>query len=254
MAHIKAMEYRVIGDIHGRRVWKKLVDDNSLCIFVGDYFDPYDDISFEDCLANMKEILQYKTLHPQTKLLLGNHDTHYLCGNKERCSRYMTGHAKEIERLFRENINAFEGVVCSPDNCVLVSHAGVSFQWADRWLKGKELQPKVLSARINQLFWKGFGTDNWEGFDSFSLVNNRIGADWAGSSDNASPLWIRIPNLYRTNSENGYSYPQIVGHTRVLSEPDQFIVGNFGFADCLGNLTAYITGDELGNLKAITVK
>lgn len=248
----KDMEYRVIGDIHGRDVWKKLVDPQSQCIFVGDYFDPYEEIPFEECLSNMREILQYKKEHPQTVLLLGNHDTHYLCGGMERCTRYMTPHAKKIEQLFRENIESFEGVVYSPDNKVLVSHAGISLSWAKRWLKDCYAPPTSLAKEINELFWKGYGTDNWEGFDSFSLFNNRTGVDRSGSSDNASPLWIRIPNLVSQNVQNGYRIPQIVGHTRVT--PDSIIVENFGFADCLHRLAAYITGNELGELKVVVVE
>lgn len=245
------IKYRVIGDIHGRDVWKKLVDPGSLCVFVGDYFDPYDDIPFEKCMANMREILHYKKEHPQTMLLLGNHDTHYLCGGKERCTRFMADHAEEIERLFRENIGAFEGVACSPDTNVLVSHAGVSLDWAKRWLKDYLAPPAFLSKEINELFWKGYGTDNWEGFDSFSLANNRTGFDCSGGSDNASPLWIRRSNLILRNFDVRYHMPQIVGHTRVNQECLTF--ENFGFADCLGSLTAYITGDEGGNIKAVTI-
>ena len=39
------MKYILIGDIHGRTQWKKIVEkekDADKFIFLGDYFDPYD--------------------------------------------------------------------------------------------------------------------------------------------------------------------------------------------------------------------
>ena len=41
-------KFNVIGDIHGRTKWKELVKDDAVNIFVGDYFDPYDDYTFEE--------------------------------------------------------------------------------------------------------------------------------------------------------------------------------------------------------------
>lgn len=67
------MKYNVIGDIHGRVCWKELIISNAINIFVGDYFSPYDDISFEDCKKNFLEIIEYKKEHPETVLLYGNH-------------------------------------------------------------------------------------------------------------------------------------------------------------------------------------
>lgn len=40
--------YNIIGDIHGRTCWKDLVREDCVNIFVGDYFDPYDGIQFEE--------------------------------------------------------------------------------------------------------------------------------------------------------------------------------------------------------------
>lgn len=245
------MNYRVIGDIHGRKVWKKLVDADSLCVFVGDYFDPYDDIPFQDCMDNMKEILQYKSEHPQTILLLGNHDTHYLCDDKERCTRYMTGYEQAIERLFREHINAFEGVTYSPDYKVLISHAGVAAEWMERRLRIKSQCVKLLSQEINDLFWAGFGSKDWSGFDNFSLVNNRTGFDLDGSSANASPLWIRPWRLLVDNKNAGFNIPQIFGHTRV--DAQNIVFENYACADCLSTLACYITVDENDKFKAVTV-
>ena len=49
--------YNIIGDIHGRDAWKRLVDEDCINIFVGDYFDPYDKIHFMDLQYNFMEII-----------------------------------------------------------------------------------------------------------------------------------------------------------------------------------------------------
>ena len=67
--------YNIIGDIHGRDAWKRLVDESCINIFVGDYFDPYDRIHFMDLQYNFMEIIEYKKKHPENVVLLyGNHD------------------------------------------------------------------------------------------------------------------------------------------------------------------------------------
>ena len=71
------MIYNIIGDIHGRTYWKNLVIDNAINIFVGDYFSPYGSFPFDDIKKNFLEIVEYKKRHPETILLIGNHDAEY---------------------------------------------------------------------------------------------------------------------------------------------------------------------------------
>ena len=43
------MEVILIGDIHGRTIWKQIVErhpDADHYVFFGDYFDPYEDIPY----------------------------------------------------------------------------------------------------------------------------------------------------------------------------------------------------------------
>lgn len=128
------MLYNIIGDIHGRTYWKNLVMDNAINIFVGDYFSPYGYISFNDCKTNFLEILEYKKQHPETILLIGNHDAEYWKFKKyhEAYSRHDWDNEKEIYDLFEENKKYFQ-VAYSIENKVLVTHAGVSYVWYDRY-------------------------------------------------------------------------------------------------------------------------
>ena len=134
---MKKHNYNIIGDIHGRADWKKLVQDEMINIFVGDYFDPYnsyDDISFVECKANFLEILDYKKQHPETVLLIGNHDTAYWHNLGEN-NRYKHKYQPEIYQLFEDNKGLLQ-LAYSIENKGLVTHAGVSYVWYERFKNG----------------------------------------------------------------------------------------------------------------------
>ena len=110
------MLYNIIGDIHGREIWKTLIKKDAVNIFVGDYLDPYIDISFEQCLQNFQDIITLKQLNPQSIiLLLGNHDLHYFDVG-EHCSRYDYDNALTIRNFLCDNIHWFHGIAYSIDN------------------------------------------------------------------------------------------------------------------------------------------
>ena len=106
-----------IGDIHGRDVWKQIVEKHSDAdniVFIGDYFDSFD-ISGIEQLRNAQEIVQFKKereLDPTKKvyLLIGNHDIHYWPGVKDRgsTSGFQPTMMFQFEQFFRENENMFQ--------------------------------------------------------------------------------------------------------------------------------------------------
>ena len=68
------MKTIVIGDIHGRTIWKQIVRHNTFdkVVFEGDYFDSFD-ISVKDQLKNFNEIIKFKERFPdKVVLLIGN--------------------------------------------------------------------------------------------------------------------------------------------------------------------------------------
>ncbi len=73
------MKTILLGDTHGRTLWKDIVTKESpdQVVFIGDYFDSLD-ISQENQLRNFIDILEYKYRVPNTILLIGNHDFHYM--------------------------------------------------------------------------------------------------------------------------------------------------------------------------------
>ena len=117
--------YNIIGDIHGRTCWKQLVQDDCVNIFVGDYFDPYDKISHVELMQNFADIIAFKKQRPETVLLYGNHDLHYLTP-QERASRYSILHARAYKQAFADTAELFNGVAYAIADSILVTHAGVS--------------------------------------------------------------------------------------------------------------------------------
>ena len=55
------MKTVVIGDVHGRSLWKLIVNQENpdRVIFIGDYFDSFE-ISGVEQIQNFKEIIEYK--------------------------------------------------------------------------------------------------------------------------------------------------------------------------------------------------
>jgi len=147
--------HNIIGDIHGRDSWKRLVDEDCINVFVGDYFDPYLDLNIEDLERNFMEIVEYKRKHRKnTVLLYGNHDMDYLPDISEPNSRYDETNAKRIQRLFIDTEALFHGVAYAICDNYLVTHAGVTKEWKETYLpRVRSIRPANMAKAINSL-WK----------------------------------------------------------------------------------------------------
>ena len=200
--------YNNIGDLHGLDVWKSLVRDNYINVFVGDFFDQYTyKISYEQCKQNFLEVIDYKKDHPETVVLFGNHELHYFLYGEidERYSRFDEQHATEIQRLLRDNASFFNGVAYSINNHYLVTHAGVSRYWFHRQFGSYDGQsPDEVAMQINNL---------WELDYRPFLVRQNMKFDCVAEGPTQSPLWIRSYILERNNLFEGTPYVQVFGHT-----------------------------------------
>lgn len=217
--------YNIIGDIHGRDVWKRLVNENFINIFVGDYFDPYQYFPFEELERNFLEITEYKKEHQDKVVLLyGNHDMCYLPHVFERTNRYDDTNAKRIEWLFVITKELFEGVAYAIGNDYLVSHAGVTSDWKKTYLpKVVDISPTNLATAINNLWNKEKRP--------FTFSPNSNGYDFYGEDPHHSPLWVRPESLCMDNLYSGTAIKQIVGHSKVAEIAE--IEGSIVFVDCL---------------------
>lgn len=220
--------YNIIGDIHGRACWKELVRDECVNIFVGDYMDPYEDekIPVEQVVRNFVDIVAYKMAHPQTVLLYGNHDLHYIT-TKDRSSRYDALHAETIQQVFEQTKHLFAGVAYAIENKALVTHAGVSKEWYEKEFGAYEgAKPSEAADDINDL-WK----HNKVEFSFDANATSRY--DLSGESPTHSPLWIRPWGLKGHDLFAIAPYKQIFGHSQVN---DIIIDGNLVCVDCLGSM------------------
>ena len=190
------MKTLVLGDIHGRLCWEKIVNKEKpdLTIFLGDYVSTHDDISSEQQISNLENILEYKENNFDKVILLrGNHDYQHLGYSWAWCS----GYDKNVNKWMYENKDRFLKLtqnVFIEDN-ITYSHAGVSSEWLENVAKIK--YPEL----INDL-----EVDEKFGFWPCKL------SDYYGISPTQPPTWIR-PQTLEEYAIKGYT--QIVGHTRL---------------------------------------
>lgn len=217
--------YNIIGDDHGMPEWKSLVKDDYINVFVGDFFDPYTyAIPYENCVANFKEIIDFKKSHPETIILYGNHELHYLFYGEieERYSRFDENHASEIQQLLQDTIPFFNGIAYSINNQYLVTHAGTSRYWYHQYFGSYDGQtPDEVATQINNL---------WELTYRPFLVRENKRFDLVAEGPTQSPLWIRPWILENYNLFEGSHYKQVFGHTicRQIKENNGLIC-----VDCL---------------------
>ena len=192
----------VIGDIHGRAVWKKIVNDNADAdkfIFLGDYFDSHEKrYHTERQKFNFNEIISLQETLGEDKviLLLGNHDYHYI-SSREKYSGYDYFLAFDIKDRLTELYNSGKIKVLHIEDNLLFSHAGVTKTWLNKVAGVNELndcnKPETFNHRT--LEWNTIA-----GYDSY------------GDTKSNSPIWVRPASLI---SDKLDGYIQIVGHTTV---------------------------------------
>lgn len=217
------MRIIVIGDIHGRNIWKDIVNKewaaspDSLFIFLGDYFDSFN-ISLEEQIANFQDILEFSKKN-NCILLMGNHDYHYLVPAESFSGFQANGYASINWLLTSANLR----MVASYKN-FLFSHAGITNTW---------------------LFDR-----NLEDVNDFNLKEFRFkGKNVYGDDVTQGPLWVRPASLNLDGlntmdslSTNTIRPVQVVGHTQ---QDAIDLDGRNIFCDTL-EVGEYLIIDDLG--------
>ena len=202
------MKNIIIGDIHGRSSWNKIIESNKSdedinYVFVGDYFDSYEkNISFYDEKDIFLDICQFKMDNmDRVTLLHGNHDyLSYVI--REQCSRYQAKHAHSIVELLNDNSHLIDSAI-EIDN-YLITHAGVTNTWFNR--NGLDIKNPAKS--INELWEKSP--------DEFRFDLTEV--SWTGDTIHQGPLWLRPASLVHDRLED---WDQIVGHTKFHNIHDE---------------------------------
>ena len=195
------MKTIVLGDTHGRNIWKEIVfqEKADRVIFIGDYFDSFD-IGPAEQMFNFREIIDFKEKGEcEVILLIGNHDFHYYPGG-ETYSGYKAGVAPAIRQMLQENNHHLQ--MCYQLDNILFTHAGIGHDWLT-------YQNKYESGSIAD-----FVNDIWK------YQPNRFmfyGIDQYGNTKTQTPIWIRPQALMAGNKDTFLKtdYIQVVGHTHV---------------------------------------
>ena len=145
------MKVLVIPDIHCRKFWRKLIDENissvSKVIFLGDYLDPYGEEigetpelmeceyfgDFKNLLKMLEDIVSLKKNEPDKYILLtGNHTDSYIWPEFKAATRTDWKNWEKYHKFFLENLEYFNLVWI--ENNVIFSHAGISKKWSEDFL------------------------------------------------------------------------------------------------------------------------
>lgn len=210
----------IIGDIHGRTIWKDIVtkhSDADRFIFIGDYLDTHENIPPEIQLANFLDICEFKrTGGKEVIMLVGNHDFHYWPGVEDVYSGYQEHMRPSFEASLYTNKKLLQ--MCFEDEQgTIYSHAGFTETFVEQ---------KIGTFSVQQV------NDIWK-YKPLSFKFYPMDRSHCGDDIHQSCIWVRPFSLGR-DSINKY---QIVGHTTVknIDKSTLGVPGNFTQIDCLGS-------------------
>ena len=209
----------VIGDIHGRDLWKKLVDISKMLtepnyiptydkyIFLGDYVDAYTREYESNTISNLIEIIELKKKYLDHIILLwGNHDNQYYLAQPQSiisdysCTGYRSEMHDELYDIFLKNKDLFQ--FTHQYKNYLFTHAGVHKSWYKFRFEKDILKYSLdgtLADKLNLAFEHKLDCL----FD--------VGILRGGIYDVGGPFW-----LDRRNADKPITgFHQYVGHTKV---------------------------------------
>jgi len=217
------MKTVVIGDIHGRNIWKIIIEREkpNRVIFIGDYFDSFN-IERIFQIHNFKEIIQFKINNPHIEviLLIGNHDFHYFPEIGDRSISGFQGAIPSIQINHVINENRHHLQMAYMFDNILFTHAGVS----EIWLTDNNWQGEPIDEYVNDV-WK---------YKPLKFSFN--GTEPYGDNVYQTPIWIRPRSLMKINRKNfRKKYIQVVGHTHVerIDIKGKATGGRYYFIDAL---------------------
>ena len=206
------MKYLVLGDIHGRLIWKDIIDKENpdKIIFLGDYVTTHELISVEQQLSNLEDILNYKENNIDKVILLrGNHDVQILGYSWASCSGWDWDLYKGMIPIKDRFLNLTQWIYRIPDTNIVCSHAGISEKFllnAERYLENNPYSEE--EKRYN---WIISNLNNIEPCELFGFTPCKI-LDYSGNSATQPCTWIRPGTLLDYGVKN---IIHVVGHTPV---------------------------------------
>lgn len=228
------MKTVVIGDIHGRSVWKLIthLENPDRVIFIGDYFDSFD-LKSEEQINNFLDIVEYKkTSGKEVIILIGNHDHHYFPEIGDTgTSGYQYIASFQIGPILDANREHLQ-IAYQMDE-FLFTHAGVSSVFMDETFGPQGWKAETIVDDLNEMFMYRPGVFSFSGVDPY------------GDDEYQTPLWIRPRSLMKANKNTlRKRVIQVVGHTETksldLKASEKSAGGRYYFIDCLGTSGEYL--------------
>lgn len=203
------MKIIVVADVHGSPKWKALKTKKfDKIIFLGDYFDSREGITFFEQIDNFKEIMEWRKSDPRVITLVGNHDYHYFKEVRSHYSGYQFHMAVDITEVV-ETYRHLLDVVHIEDK-YLFSHAGVT----KTWLNSLNMRS---ATQINDFFKVHPGILEFNGHNPY------------GDDITQGPTWVRPKSLI---ADRLPGFMHVVGHTHmekpICSEEDNLILCDSG--------------------------
>jgi len=238
------MKTVVIGDIHGRSLWKLIINqeqDADRIIFIGDYFDSFD-IKGEEQLNNFLDIIEYKkTSGKEVIMLIGNHDHHYFPEVGDTgTSGYQRIFKHQIEPTIDANREHLQMAYQFDE--FLFSHAGFSSKFMDSVFGEDGWKLETMVNDLNELF--KYKPKSFE-FGMAVSIKKMSYLDPYGDNEEQSPIWIRPRSLMSANKNTlRTEVIQVVGHTGVkkldIDGAMKAAGGRYYLIDCLGSTGEYL--------------
>lgn len=215
---LKINDLRILtfGDIHGRGIWKDVIDregiDNlDLIVFLGDYFSSREDIPVDLQEENFRHIVEFKNMYPDKVVLLrGNHDMEACKYYWAEC--YPSHHSRWVYENKEWFLDNTQWVLQIDD--VVFSHAGITKRWYEDMC---EAYPEITCFEdINKI----------EPSEMFGFRPCKL-SDYYGESETQPCTWIRPAFLCE------YGFPEIryvVGHSTVkaITECRKALIEQYG--------------------------
>lgn len=237
------MKTVVIGDVHGRSLWKLIVhqENPDRVIFIGDYFDSFD-IKGVDQLNNFLDIIEYKkSSSKEVIMLIGNHDYHYFPEIGDTgTSGYQAMFSYQISPVLDANREHLQMAYQFDE--FLFSHAGVSSKFMDSVFGVNGWKTDTIINDLNELF--KYKPKSFE-FGMAVSIKKLSFLDPYGDNEEQSPIWIRPHSLMAANRDTlRKQVIQIVGHTQVkkldIEGAMKAAGGRYYLIDCQGTTGEYL--------------
>lgn len=206
------MKYVIIGDVHGRTIWRDIVEkesDSDKIIFLGDYCSTHNPVAISEDqeIEELYAILDFKEKNKDKVVLLrGNHccqmlDYHWAeCYPKVRPKVAQYVRTKDVTGWF---LNSTQWIYQIPDTNIVCSHAGISNTWLNNVSQYYKMIKRTELTNISDI-------NNLEPCEAFAFTPSDMWDNY-GDSLTQPCTWIRPTSL---NEDKLPNIIQVVGHTR----------------------------------------